>query len=491
MVDTHGGIILRSPTPPPAPEPPPSPLPPPTGGGSGGGTASKILHGLIGQHEILEQIFVWQILGQVISALTTPEQTWLQQLSYKLLRPTALDPADAAAAVRLGNMTEDDAVTEMGLSGVNADRAGTLLSNELHPPATADIVAGVLRGTLSWDAGSAGMPSASDALKASGLDPKYVPLIKELARQLPSWNDALNAELEGQLTHDDALAWYTKAGGDPDAYQWLFDTNGQAPTPAQALELLNRGIIPENGTGPESVSYEQAFLEGPWRNKWLPPFLALREYLPPPRTVVAMLRDGSLSDAQASTLLQHQGLTKDLAAAYINDAHTSATKTDRELTEAQVITLYEQQLIAPADATNLLTALGFSDPNAKLLLALADLRREIAAINSAVSRIQSLYIGHKINRAQAQAALSNLQIPADQISAIVQTWDTVAGANVRVLTESQVADAFQAGLIDQSHAMTELEAIGYQPHDAWTILSLKMKKRLPGEPPPGASPTAQ
>jgi hypothetical protein len=55
--------------------------------------------------------------------------------------------------------------------------------------------------------------------------------------------------------------------------------------------MANRGIIPWSGSGPRSTSFEQAFLEGPWRNKWLGPFRKAAEYFPPPRTITAMYNE--------------------------------------------------------------------------------------------------------------------------------------------------------------------------------------------------------
>lgn len=442
---------------------------------------------LFGRGSMAEQFFVWGVLQGAMGSLLGPEFAELQQLSYKILANTPLSPADAASEVARGLAPVGDGQDEAEKSGVNADRFARLVDMARSAAPAGNAAQAYVRGLIGKGDGDPHSATFTGALADAGVREDWWPIIEKLAVQLPSWQDALNADLQGQLTRTEAQDWYQRAGGDPEAYQWLYDSNGQAPTPTQALELLNRGIIPESGTGPESVSYEQAFLEGPWRNKWLKVFEALAEYLPPPRTVTAMVRAGSLDDDTAASLLRKQGLSEKLAGAYIADAHHQATSDDRNLTQAQIIALYGQQIISGPDASSLLEALGYSNKNAGYLLALADLRREITALNSAVSRVQSLYIAHKITRVNAVGALNTLGLPADQVAGVVAIWDLEAATNVKTLTMSQVTQAFKYLIIDQDHAITALQEQGYTAYDAWLILSIENKGPLPHPPAAGAS----
>jgi hypothetical protein len=490
------------------------------------------LSDLFGKGSIAEQIFVWGILNQVIAALASP---FFEQLTQEVnskhpvtelsppqlaqlvvrnfvtpggardaalkagltgdkfdhlvqLADSYLSPGDLAQLVVRNFTTPAFAQGEALKSGMDAERFALLTKIAADAPAPGDLAVALRRKLIPEDAGNPDTPSFAGGVREGRLGDKWIPVLKELATQWPSPSDALKAELTGQLTHAQALAEYERLGGDAQFYTWLFNTEGNAPTPSEALDLVNRGIIPVNGTGPDAVSYEQAFLEGPWRNKWEKVFLALREYVTPPRSVVAMVHNGALTDGEAAAELAKSGLSPSMVGAYIAEGHQRAAATSRDLTQSAVIDLYSARIIAQADAHGLLVALGYSDTNATYLLELADLRRSIAAVNTAVSRVHTLYVSHKITRAAAQSVLDALHVPGEQTKQILSTWDLENAVNVKQLTEAQIVDAWHVNIIDQGEAQTELESIGYTPRDAWILLSIKAKGAVGSEPPRGPAP---
>ena len=485
--------------------------------------------------EAAKQLFVWQFAGQIIEALLGPGFAALTQQVNDItpvaqLQPTdladavargfmphnaaadsarrsglendkfdtlidlatvRLSPADLAAAVLRGFLSRDDATAQAAPSGINAEHFATLLQLAQAVPPLATAAAAARLGIIPDQGTADGKPSFEGAAQQSRIPADWWPILKDLSRAYPTPNDILNAYLEGQVDEAKAKQLYEQLGGVPEYFQLLFDSNGTAPTPDMAGTMANRGIIPWDGTGPESVSFEQAFLEGPWRNKWSKPMRQLMEYLPPPRTVTAMFHEGTLTKQQATDLLVKQGLTAELAAAYVTSGSSQKTAKAKDLTETQVIALYEAQLVAEADAESMLGALGFDPDNAQYLLKLADLRRAISALNTAVSRVHTLYVGHKISRAVVQDTLTKLGVPTGQVSDILATWDLEAAVNVRLPTESQVVDAWHLTIIDQDKATAELVRMGYSAHDAWLLLSIKNKAPLPGEPPDSPTPLGQ
>lgn len=443
---------------------------------------------IFGENGVGTQLFLWGVVSQVIGALLTPEIEGLTQLSYAIDANTPLDAGDIADMVVRGFMTEDKAAGEAKLTGVDADRLKLLIANAGQSPTPAVIAEGVRRGILSWDTGKSGMPSGNDGIKQGNVKDEWIPLFKQLTTQIPSVAEVMDAWLEGQIEEPEARKRYIEAGGDPTWFQTSFNANGSAPTPTELGVMLNRKIIPSEGTGPKSVSYHQGFLEGPWRNKWETPMRKLAEYLPPPRTVTAMLKNGSLTKQQALDLLIKQGLTTELATAYVNDAEHSQSQAGRDLTLAQIISLYEAQILAASDALTMLESLGYPATNAQYLLSLADLRVVIAQVNAAVSRIRSLYTGHKISKASAVASLNQLQLPADQVTKVVQAWDIEQAANISQLTASQIAQAVKYKVIPDAEALQALESLGYSPRDAWILLSVELHAPQPNEPKAGPGP---
>jgi hypothetical protein len=252
--------------------------------------------------------------------------------------------------------------------------------------------------------------------------------------------------------------------------------------------MLNRGIIPQEGQGPDATSYHQAFLEGPWRNKWEQAFLGLRYYLPPPRTVTAMLRSGGLDPATALDLLQKQGLTPDLAAAYIADASHGRTTSAKQLNVSTIEQLFLDKAITQADAESYLVQLGYQTTEADLILQSATLRQTNADLTKNITRVASYYIAHKIDQPTASTMLAGLGLPPEQITHLLQGWNIDRQANVKRLTPAQITDLWKIGAFTQDEAQTSLEADGYTPFDAWGLLSIKNKAPLPNPPAQGPPP---
>jgi len=436
----------------------------------------------------LTQIFTWTVAAQIVQSMLSPTLALVEQRVNADNPVLDLTPADLANAVVQNFLAHGDAAEQAARSGIDGGKFGVLvnLAGDALPPGA--LAEALRRGIISEGGRGAGSTSFEQGIAEGRLKDKWAGIVKELAVQWPTPADALDALLEGQISEGDARELYRKFGGDPDYFTMLYNTRGNAPTPVEALTLANRGIIPWKGTGPGATTYEQAFLEGPWRNKWLEPFIALGEYLPPPRTVTAMVRNGSLTDDMALDLLVKQGLAKDLAAAYITDAHHQKTQTERDLSVSQLLNMYEAGLIKADDATGLLKALGYSDESAGLMLAYRDLQRAISATNAAVNRVHALYTAHKISSQAANGALVALGIPSPQISDIVSTWDLERAINVKVLTAAEIADAWKYEVISEDEALAELVSLGYTPRDAWIYLSVKNKAPLDNQPPAGPAP---
>lgn len=435
------------------------------------------------------QLLLWGVLNQILGQLLQPFLVELGYLENETAPFLVLSPSELAQLVNRGFEAEGTAASDAAKNGVSADRFHKLVELAGEAPSPGELTEALRRGIIDETGTKNGLPSFTDGIRQGNLRDVWAPLFKQLAVQLPSWSDALDALLEGQLDEATALHWYKLAGGDPEAFQWLYDTRGAAPTPDMAGTMANRGIIPWTGQGPNATSFQQAFLEGPWRNKWEPSMRRLMEYHPPPRTVVALLREGSISTAEAQTLLQQQGLTPVLAAAYVKGAEKHTATTTKALTKADIESLFAAHAITEAQAVEMLTKLGFDHTEAQLVTSQVNLKRTIANTNSAISRIRTLTIGRKLSKADAAAALHTLGVDASEASQMIGVWELEQAATFRPLTAAQITAAWSKGILDQSEALTELAAIGYTAFDAWVILSEKNGSPLPGKPPRGSGPT--
>lgn len=393
-----------------------------------------------------------------------------------------LSPADAASAAVRNFLGQDQAAELAAKAGVDAATFGVLRHLAADAPAPGQLAEAVRRGLIPDEGTGPDAVSFVQGIAEGRLGDKWTDMIRGLAQIWPTPTDALAATLEGQVSADEGKALYERFGGDPQYFQLLFNTRGNAPTPVEALQLANRGIIPWSGTGPDATSYEQAFLEGPWRNKWLDPYKALGEYLPPPETTRALLEAGAIDEKQAAQWWSDYGMTQDTVNAYLNAAAFDNTAEVRGLTVSAVLDMFYAQLLDDTGARNLLDLFNVPPSSQDLLLAYVGMRRSIAAVQSAVSRLQSLYAARKITRDAASQALTRLKIPSATISDLIDTWDIEASVSVKLLTEAQIVDAWALQIITQDDAISELTAIGYTPYDAWVLLSIKAKGPLPNPP---------
>jgi hypothetical protein len=393
-----------------------------------------------------------------------------------------LSPADLASAVVRNFMPHAAAVKVAGQSGFSPADFDTLVHLSGDAPGPQQLAEALRRGLIPAAGHGPASTSFAQGIAEGRLSDKWTDVIKGLAQLWPTPVDALDAAVKGQLTDTQGRELYQRLGGDLQFYPWLLASIGESPTPLQAAELAARGIIAEHGLGPDALSYDQAVKESHYRNKWGPAYRALAEHIPPPSTIVTMLAHKSLTSEQAHKLLLQNDMSEDLAAAYIAQAEYEAISDYRGLTQSAVIDMYVAHVINRQQALAILGVLHVSDQAAGLLLDYADLRYVIDSINKSVNRIATLFVGRKIGVQTAKDALSKLQIPAGTIEQIIEDWKLQAAANVKVLTETQVIDAWYYEVIDQAEAINDLGAIGYTEYDAWVLLSNKAKGALPGKP---------
>lgn len=427
---------------------------------------------LLGSGGAVEQIAIWGILNQLIGAALTPYMRLLENEVNSETQAFPLSPETLANLVLRGWLSYEQAVPEAKANGVSPDDFRRLVDVAGNPPGPGDLAEALRRGFIPEDSGDPAVPSFLGGIRQGNLRNEWADVIKRLAVQPPTPADILQALVEGQTDRATAEDLYRRLGGDPEYFDLLYNTRGGAPTPVQAADMANRGIIPWEGTGPEATSFEQAFREGTWRNKWLPAFRAAGAYLPPPRTVTAMVRAGSLTDQQAVKLFQQSGLSPELADAYLADAKHQRTAAHKQLTLGIIEELYAEEAITVPQTRAMIAALGYDDSEISFILSANDLKRAQQAIQRAISTIHGRYTNHKLDRAAASADLDQLGIAADMRDQLLGVWDTEREARVALLTPTQIRKAGQMGLLSADEALQRLVVWGYSRADAEIFVQL-------------------
>lgn len=420
-----------------------------------------------------EQFLIWSVLNTLVSGALAPAISDITQGANSADPVNPLSPQQLAVLVARQILEDGSGPAEAAKSGIGPGRFQQLVALAESPAELGLILQGARRALGQVGPGMDAHVNLDDALADLGISSQYRPLVKASVFIQPSAADVLNAWLEGQIGEAEAVDRLKATGLDPTWIQTAYNANGQAPTPVQALEMLNRRLIPLDGTGPTSVSYKQAFLEGPWRNKWEPVFEGLRNYLPPPRTIQAMHREGTIDLATATDWLQQNGVTGAVLTAFLKSSTHAATPAQRELSKTEVVELYGEQLITAGQAETDLVALGYSTADAHLIIAGVDKKAATAATKQAVTRLKNLFLGGTNDVAATRAALTGLGLPDAQISNLLATWHLEQATTVRVLTPAQIEAAWYYNLLDTQTALAGLRTAGYNADDALLLLGIR------------------
>ncbi len=394
-----------------------------------------------------------------------------------------LSPPELAEAVVRNFLSPAAAESVAGKQGVPASTLTTMVQLAGDAPGPQQLAEALRRKLIAQSGTGAGSTSFEQGIAEGRLADKWAPVIKGLAQLWPSPVDALDAQVKGQLTAEQATALYAQLGGDPQFEGWLYDSIGEGPSPLEAATLAARGIIPWTGTGAGSTSYEQAVKESHFRDKWTPAYKALAEHIPAPGVIMTMLEHQIITREQATTQLLAYNMTSEQVAAYIAEAEYENVSEYRGLAQSAVTDMYFAHLLSHDQAVAILGDLHVAPDAASLLLSYADVRYAVDSVVRTVSRLESLFAARKIGVETARAALLKLQIPAATVDQTLTDWELQAAATVRILTEAQIVDAWYYTIVSQPTAIELLGAIGYSPYDAWVVLSIKNKAPLPDPPP--------
>jgi hypothetical protein len=440
-------------------------------------------------NSVAKQFLIWGVLQQLAGALLQPIVQEIMTNTWAALPSNRVSPQEAADLVLKGWWDMPRATDEAKAAGFTADRFQAMVDSAGEPIGLQDLLLAYRRGFLEWDLGKGGPPSVLEGIRQSRVRDEWADTINKLRLQPIPVAEAVAATVRHQITPElgAQIAYYNGISGAD--FTTLVNTYGSPPGIAQVQQLVRRGLVAQQGTGAGVLSLQQAVAESDYKDKWYPALVDLLVYHPPPRTITALERAGAISKATALTLYHQAGLSAEMAAAYSENASSVKLTKTKQLAETTVLSLYHSKVLTHTEAGVLLGDLGYDAQEITWILSWEDMRRELAAVEKAVTRIANLYTARKIGHATASADLDTLGLPAGQRDELLRTWTLERAATVKVLTAAEIADALFHKIIDQGTAQGAMESLGYDAFDAWVMLSNRMHAKLPGEPPPAGPVT--
>jgi hypothetical protein len=451
------------------------------------------LGGLIGGSSVITQLFIWQVMAQVLGVLDAP---FLQEAANKVNAAHPLvpsSPPDLAEFVVKNIRTEIEAALEAAMAGENSERFHHRVLNTGEPPGLEQVMEWSRRGFLPWSGDTPGVPSVENAIRTSRIYDYWIPVIQQ-AQFLPiSVADAINAWVRGQVSETTALKYAYQGGIKEEEARILFHTNGRPASPLEALDLVRRGVIPLNGRGPDVVSFEQAIYEGDLKDKWEKPMEALRTRFPSVFQIKNAQASGGISAATAAKYYALEGIPEDLAVGLVHAASGDKLAGSKHLAQGVVEALYTDKFIDHAAAVGYLVDLGYDAHEAEFILDVVDYKLVAETETAAITKTKNAYLARHIDHEQARIVLEALGVPQSRQQQLMVLWEDERGATVRVLTEGQIVSAVYYGVANADWAMTRLQGLGYSAVDAWVAISVRMHGPIPnpplGAPAPPPPPT--
>ena len=294
---------------------------------------------------------------------------------------------------------------------------------------------------------------------------EWFDVLEKLSLHRMSPVDAADAINQGHLPLETGKQIAHEHGLDPNDFVTLIETAGAPPGVDFATEALNRGFINE-------AQFTAMFLESRIKNRYGPLLLRMRTRLIPQETARLAYREGVLARDDALKILLGHGFTPDDAATLLALEDRRQDGTTKELTRAQIVQMFDEQILDADTTRQLLTGLGYSDANVDLMMALAEVKRVQRFISAAITRVRSAYLTGKIDENEVGIQLDALAVPSAQREELLTIWSIDRTTVTKTLTPSQIRQAVNREKITREDGLGRLIGQGYDPIDADLFLDL-------------------
>lgn len=434
--------------------------------------------------DIAETVII-QIVGQavaaVIGSVLGPDLEALQEASYRFqiegqavtrYPGLALDPPAAVNAWIRGYLNEQEAKSELAARGLTPKSADVLYKAAGQPLPALTLMEAFRRGLIPFEDPDPSKLSVAQGILESDTKNKYIPLLQKLQYLLPDPGTVVEARLRGYINDADFAKWMGQLGYDEQVRGFIFKAAGTPISPQEGYAAFHRGLIPKTADSPDTPSLAQIFRESRINDKYLDVWMELQAYIPPPRTVTALLRAGSITEKTARLWFGWSGLPPEMIDAYVADASKQKSVATKQLAVGTVVQMYGAKELTRQQALDFITGRGYSLEDANFELDYADFKLVEAQVGALTTRIRTLYVGHKITKQTALDSLANVGMATEVINELIGVWDREAAASPALLTAVQIADAAAQAVIDPNAALAELQGRGYDARDAYIVLAL-------------------
>ena len=399
--------------------------------------------------------------------------------ALKQLRRQYLSVADLALGNLRGDISDADAQAYAAQLGMTEEDFTRFVFNTGEPIGLMQLLEAYRRDYID-------KARLQHGVRQSRVKDEWFDVILDLRYERMSAANAVDATVQNHLTADQGLAAAKVAGLHPDDFPVLLETAGEPLSRTEMTELVNRREATVE-------QYAQAMRESRLKDKYIPLAEKLLVKLIPYRTINTIIAHGVRDQKWGIEYLMKLGYTEDDASALISTSASGKVAHIKQLTEAQILTLWEAKAIKQDEAVKQLGNIGYAPDEAAFILEYTTAKRAISEQNKAITMLRTAFMAHRVSLTDASAAMDKLGVPPEQRDQLKSDWEIERGAQVRVLTVPEITAAVNYGVVEFADAQAKLVEMGYSDNEAKVVICAAIKgvpKGVTISPISGTDPNA-
>lgn len=417
------------------------------------------------------------------------KDVWLERLScygfpqedidMMLLSSEAmLNATDFISLWQRGQIDDNGLSTELQRLGLNVQSIAYLKLASEQVLSYQDSFVAYRRGLLSDG-------ELEARLRALGIPQVDVELHKQLAFPIPGIQDLIRFAVREVFTPETRTAYGMDNDLPPDfvskaklvglSEEWAkayWAAHWELPSPSQGYEMLHRGLI-----GPEELDGLLKSLDYMpyWRDK-----LIQLNYNPITRVDLRRLYQLDVIDEiKLKRGYLDLGYNEENAQYLVEwtkkslekDTETSK-QADKDLTVAEVISLYKEGVIDRTTTQSMLTDCGYDENESEFKLILADLALYKDDKKLVLDTLKTKYQHGVIDYNELVNELGKLNLPTTESENYLTKWEKTTPINVKVPTNKEMGDMVKGGLLSADEMYSEVRRQGYS--DTWATKIVKL-----------------
>lgn len=401
------------------------------------------------------------VIGAAFAAISASALAIKQGIASHALHnlPNTLIPPGEAAVLAIKDPAgRGEYASEAQYGGIDGSRfdALTLLAEQAP---------GVDTLLTLWRLGRIDQGELTLGLRQNQMPQVWIDAIESLLFQPISPGQYLQGAVQGHYDHDEAIHQSTLQGITADDAEVIYQTLGDPPGIMQMAELTNRKVMTDD-------EFQQGIRESRIKDKYIPAIEALRIYIPPVRTITALLRSGAIPEAEARTLYEYNGVQPAVIDNYVASALHGKVASHKQVSVGTIKSLFVDHLITRDQAEKWLETIGYLPADSDTLLTLASYEATQKLHSQTITKIRTLYVGRHIDEATARADLASLAVDMPQTEDLLRLWNLEQQTPSKELTLAQLTAMAKANVIDQPTWLLRIQALGYSAPDAALLAAL-------------------